>query len=385
MTKSWLEYANDQDSQKIYLADLELAQSNGSITTTTLRLSNVNHIDDSDNFYEGRFDGIPAFSRRLQEVLGGGKSQISFGRMEIRNPDDEAGNLDAYLQDYTWEGRGVSVRLGFEGQSTVDFKTVLTGVMGEPEYDDDTITVPVSDDQEYFVRRMLPSGSYSDTAPELLKTFLSNAGISNAKIEPTMFAAWSNANPFNCSFIASNATEIGTAIDNLLAGTCCWYGFNREGVFEVANFEAAASGASPDLDLTDVEILSCKVRRIKRYWKVRAGYWDMTASPPTQDPPTVSRELASIKNLNPLAVYGGTKTTLLTDSADAETVRDRWWGLLSVPHRVATVRAKVQPFTVKLGSVVSLARDRFSITGNWRVIGITENYAHNEVELELLQ
>lgn len=376
---TWDECADLPSSHKIYLVEMTLAkESGGSIETATQRFSLASYIDASDVYWNPLIVEMPTFTRRLQQVYGGASS-VTLGSLRLANGD---GALDAALEEYTWAGREVEIKLGFRGTS--EFRTVFKGVMGFPKAYDKYVTVPLYDLQALALNKYVPTGTYSDTVPNILSGWLAAIGIS---ADATLWASWASSNAFAAWYDVSTATTYKTALDSLLGGLCCWWGISRSGVFQVGTFEPLAGSEAPDLNLDQNNILSMSGEYLKDlYWKTGAAYWsDTSATPPVATSRTV--EDSDIETLCPLAKEGQAKTTHLTVQADCDTVKTRWWDLLSSQRRLWKVSSKVRPLRLGLYDVVNITRPRhgFDSGALARVIGFKENYSTNEVELELLQ
>ncbi len=384
MTLTWEQHAARQGSKKIYLAEIALLNIADGVTTHTLRLSDVPYVDDSNVFWEPRLKGIPLFSRKL-DVLGGSVS-VSYGSLEIANPNNHGDNLDEYIIGWAWLGQAVTVKMGFEGLPTADFRTVVTGVMGPPSFGPERIRVTVSDKQTFFSRKFLSADTYSDTVSNLLAEFLLQGGITS--IDTTMKAAWAANNNFAAWYKVddANTVTIASALELLLGGLCCWWGINRAGEFQIADLSIPNPSDSPDLELVEGFDLTGYSGAIspKHYWKRTVEYWsDTTATPATSA--TVSREDSTILDGNSLAMEGTTKSTLLTSVTDVEIVRDRYWNLFSVRRSVLSVTTKVKPFAVELGGIAAVGLRRYGIDQNLRIIGLTEDHQRNRITMELLK
>ena len=78
---TWDELVHEQQSQKIYLAELELARPDGA--TKTLRLSTHGvEAQLAGAYYDPRLVGVPDFSRRIQEVFFG-STLIAYGNLIV--------------------------------------------------------------------------------------------------------------------------------------------------------------------------------------------------------------------------------------------------------------------------------------------------------------
>lgn len=375
---TWAQYAAKPTSEKIYLAELELARDDGEggIETMTLYLS-TKGLDPAltDKFYAPRIKGVPAFSRRIQELFYG-KTQSAFGVLDILIGD---GGLDGYLTGWNWTGREVVLKLGFEGQDKDDFEVIFTGRMGLSSLTDAVLSLPILDFQEDCLVKKHAAYTNTDTLAKLVEAALGHAGIS-APTTSAIWIAWAAENNFQCYLDTDGTEAVSTILDRLLAPLACWWGFNRAGEFIIGTFKAPTedSGDAALILADDIEVLDFRQEDLDRYWSVTIQYYNVP--PATAE---VTESDSDIEDLNPLALEGGAKETALTAVGDANTVLARWWALLSAQRRVLTVTAKAQPLALKLHDQVRLTRDRFSFDENMRVIGFSENYSNSRTEMEL--
>ena len=378
MPVTWESLINRQESQKIYLAELELARYNdlNELETKTLYLSTqpINPIH-TDKYYEPRLQGVSNFNRRIQEIFYG-NTQVSYGDLSILIGD---GGLLSDIQDWNWAGRQIIIKLGFSELNITDYRTIFTGRMGQPRYTSNLLTVPIQDYQKDSLRKYYPSGTYNDTLPNLIQLGLDTIGVEK---DTALWDTWVAENNFNV-FLKTEGEAVSTVFDRLLTNLCCWWGFDREGKFQVATFKSPTDADTPILSLSQIEILRCDVEYLdKLYWKVGVRYYtDTSVDPPTTA--SVTREDSTIETLNPLSFEGDEKETCLTSETDAQTILDRWWDILSVQRRKVNITAKVQPFMLKLGSVVNVDYPKSGLSGNFRVVGFNENYINSQVAMEL--
>lgn len=376
---TWDELAQQQNSRKVYTAEITLARPDGlgGIETTTRLLSDrAIRPDLTDVYYEPRLGAIPYINAALQDVMLG-QSQATYGQLEILSPD---GGLDPDVVDWYWAGQPVVIKLGFDVLPVGEFRPVFTGRMGGPKPGDTVITVPIVDYQRDLLAAMLPDGDYAGTIPNLVQACLSEAGIT--AIDQAAWDAWAAANNFPAWF-RSQSRPISSVMDDLLAPLACWSTFDQAGAFVVGNLELPNTD-SPALSLIDdIEALDFAGDEWGRqYWKVSVEY--LTATGDSPDYATVSQEDGTIKALNPSATESAARRSCLTSEDDANTVKARWWSLFSGRRRVWSVSAKVLPLTLKLHDQVYLQRDRFSIAQNYRVVGLKKEPARNRATMELL-
>ena len=280
---------------------------------------------------------------------------------------------------WNWAGRKATIKLGFDGLHTDNYRIIFTGRMKQPYWDRQKLTFPQVDYQADCLRKYISAGTYTDTLPNLVQLCLDAAGITNK--DQAMWDAWAAENNFQ-AFLQTDGEAASTALDRLLAGLACWWGFDREGKFQISTFKTPLDTDIPDLEFSDgLELLSYKVKQLdKLYWKIGVQYYsDVTTDPPTTA--TVFHQDSAIESLNPLALEGSAKETCLTSETDAQTILDRWWNLLSVQKEVATITVKVQPLSVSLDSIVRL-NTRFG-SKLYKITSFKEFHTKNQVQLEL--
>lgn len=372
---TWSELIRRQRSKKILTATLTLARDNDGLETMPLRLSTHGiRPDMATNLYHPRLAGVPSLSQAIQEPFTG-QSQITYGQLEIINRDAA---LDDYLQNWWWTGQDVVIALGFPELTEAEYQTIFTGRMKQPEFTDGKVTVPIVDYQQVLLDQTLAADDYTDTVPNLVGTALDAAGITSK--DGAAWDAWAAENDFAAFYSCSSDTAVSTVLDALLAPIGCWYTFDRAGQFVVVTLAAPDSG-TPDLVLVDdVRVLKFNGKVWdKQYWKLTVEYVSRT-DPLEYD--EVSTEDSDILTFNPLATEGS-RRTVLTNSSDAETVRDRLWAIHSVHRRVDSYTAKIEPLALELGGQVAVTRrgGRYGIGGNHRVVSFDSNLIRSQVEM----
>lgn len=376
---TWDELAQQQQSRKVYTAEITLARPDGQggVETTTRLLSDrAIRPDLTDVYHEPRLKGVPYLNASLQDVMLG-KSQITYGQLEILAPD---GGMDDDLVGWYWAGQPVVIRLGFDALPVAEFRSVFTGRMEDAKFTDSVISVPIVDYQRDLLSTLLPEGDYSGTIPSLVQTCLTTAGIT--QIDQAAWDAWAGANNFPAWF-RSQKQAVSNVLDDLLAPLACWSTFDQNGSFVVGTLELPNDDAPVISLVDDIKALDFAADGWGRhYWKVTVEYLTATGDSPAYA--TVSQEDSAIKALNPSATESDTRRTCLTSATAADTIKARWWGLFSSRRRVFSVSAKVLPLTLKLHDQVYLRRDRFSIARNYRVVGLKKDLTKNRATMELL-
>ena len=374
-----------QNSRKISAFELELARPDGAggLETKTVYICDRPIAPGmTDVYYESRAKGVPYFRQSIQETRLG-KSQIGFGRLQILNGD---GALDDDLAGWIWQGRPVVHKLGFAELNTSEYRTIFTGRMEKPKRSNNVIDIPIKDHQADLWDVKYPAGTYTGTLATLVGDLLTAAGITS--IDATLWAAWAADNPFNCWYevTSDEGEEVGRLLDKLLAPLACWYAFSREGVFRVGTLQAP-DASTPELTIIGRELYGWDIEDQPRAWKVSVEYWTVTGTSPETGWVTPWSD-ADIKDLDDSATEEE-RTTLLTSSTDAETIRDRWAALISPQRYIATAELKVQPTLLELHDQVMPTGTRHSADSNWRAITIEERRGFgskkNRMKLELWQ
>lgn len=160
---SFLEWIDRPNSHKIYFADMRLAQlsvSAGTPETVAFYAATEDFLPPPGSIieYDGYLAGIPRYERRMQEVFFG-RSFPSFGQLTLHN---DKGTLDELFSKSFTKDQDITIRLGGPPSELryAHFGTVLHGIMGQQILHDDTIDIPVFDDQRKFKRR-IPTDTFT--------------------------------------------------------------------------------------------------------------------------------------------------------------------------------------------------------------------------------
>jgi hypothetical protein len=374
--KTFEECLADPNSRKIWAIEATLKQPGVPVLSKEIRYSDQSIHPDmrSGGKYKSRLKEVAYYRQRMQEVFTG-LSQRSFGEFHIWNPD---GELDDLVTDWIWSGNPVVCKLGFPELDTVDFKPMFTARMGLPKRkDDDYIAVPVMDYQQDFYNHEYTVAYTQDTVANHVDAILTDVG--GITKDTTLWSAWAAENNFNIYFGATGE-KASRCLDRILAPFACWYDFDRENKFRVGTFKAPDL-STPELVLADnKEILEGGYHcdELIQYWEVIIEYISATPSTYSQ----VSRNDSSILDTG-IPKKTLKRRTLLRSSTDAQTIRDRWWDLRSVPRRKTKLETFTRPFTLKQHDQLALSAPRYSLGGdNQRIIGFTIKPAKDTVTLE---
>jgi hypothetical protein len=287
--------------------------------------------------------------------------------------------------------------------------TRIVGTPAASEYGVDAATgfvtvggAPLTEQVTCDVKGAKPGGTYLTTVADIVEEIVTGqGGLGAGDLDSASFTALNTANGSTVGIYfdgASNKTVL-EVLDELLASIGGYYGFDRSGKFEVGRLEAP--GGTPAATFTDVEILeidrqatALPVHRVRLGYQpngtvqvefqlnggATAGRRAFTA----RDFRHVSAEDGSVLTKHPLAGDLEVKT-LLDGSADASTEASRLLDLYKADRDLFRVRVKTQPFALELADTVQLSYPRFGLDAgkDFRVIGLVEDAAINEVELTL--
>ncbi|GEM_PF-7103673 len=380
---TWQEYAQRPSSIKIYVAEISVADpDNPTADRETLYFSSDAISPElTDVYHEPCIKSLPTFARSLQAISLGGTS-ATYGTLTVLIGD---GHLDSKIAGRLFAGAPVVIKSGFDGLPVANFKEIFTGhISASPKWTDTQLSIPLADGVGKFLDHKLTEQNLSGALPTVINTLLTSADIPADKRDSAMWDAWSAANTFSVWLPISANQTLASALDLLLAPLGCWYGFGRDGLFRIGTFGAPAADATPVAELTDIELTKFSGERNhgNHAWKVVVSYYSTTGDNP--DTSEVSWEDSAIKELNPAAVEMS-KTTALTSSTQANSIRDRWKDIFAARRLVADFTAKVQLFGVQLGDVVRVTRDRFDLNSLYIAQKVTDNMNGDSVSLELFR
>ncbi|WP_432736114.1 hypothetical protein [Maridesulfovibrio sp. FT414] len=379
---SWEQFADKPQSVKIYIAEISVADSvNPSAAREVLRFSSeaIKPVH-TDHYYEPCIKTLPVFNRSLQSLTFG-RTSATFGTLVLLMG---GGHLDPLIAGKLFAGSPVTVKSGFEGLNVSEFKELFTGrIAASPSWSDSQLTVPLTNGVGELLEHKLTEQKLSGALPTVLSTVLDAAGVGADKRDSSMWDVWKAENSFNVWFPVSKDQTVASVLDALLPPLGCWFGFDRTGKFQVSGFGAPAEGATPSFELTDLELTSFSEKNHGSYaWKVTVSHFSVTGdNPETAD---VSWEDTAVKDLNPSAVEISRKTAL-TSATDASTIRDRWKNLFAQRRLVASATAKSRLFSLELGDVVRVTRDRLDLNNLFVVQNLTDDLNRSSVSLELFR
>jgi hypothetical protein len=246
-----------------------------------------------------------------------------------------------------------------------------------------------------------PSGSYKSTADQIIRLLVTTYGglTDPGDLDTASFTALNTANSSVVGIYVSSATAMQTILDAIANSVSAFYGFKRDGTFQVGRVEAPA--ASADASFTAVEVI--ELERMATAIPPYRTVIDHTRNFTVQDSDRVSASTTDarrtfienqyrnetntdtgVQTIHPEAPTLAV-TTLLTTAANAATEAARLQALFGADRDFYKVKLKTQPFTLELNDTVQITFARYNLTSGkkFRVISLIEDAANNEIDLEL--
>ena len=261
-------------SKKIYKLDSTLSRPDGGGGVETLPLRICTHgiiPSQADDYYLPVLAGVPNYRISISQLARNGRAVRSYGSVDLITT---GGDLDTELDDWEWDGRPVSISLGFDELHTSQYQPVITGRWDLPQQvistNGEKTGIRIVDYQADLLNTTIPEGEYTETVPNLVSGFLTTAGITD--IDSTLWSAWAAENNF-AAWIKSNDDSAATLLQRLIPPLSCYYNFNRAGQFIVGTIKAPDAG-TPELYLNDEYDETIRLKRSfeHQYWRIVVEY-----------------------------------------------------------------------------------------------------------------
>ena len=277
-------------------------------------------------------------------------------------------------------------------QYAVDVATGFVTVGGAP------LTEQVTCD----VKGAKPGGTYLTTVADIVEEIAtSQGGLGAGDLDSASFTALNTANSAVVGVYVEGTTNraVLEVLDELIASIGGYYGFDRSGKFEVGRLEAP--GGTPAATFSEVEILEIdRQATALPVHRIRLGYqpnWTVQVEFQLQGGATAGRRAFTARDFRHVTALDGSVLTkhplagdlevktLLDGSADAGTEASRLLDLYKADRDLFRVRVKTQPFALELANTVRLSYPRYGLDAgkDFRVVGLVEDAAINEIELTL--
>lgn len=251
------------------------------------------------------------------------------------------------------------------------------------------------------VKGSKPGGTYLTTVADIIQHLVEDhAGFTYpGDFDTASFTALNTANSATVGVYDRDTITLAQLLDRLINTIGGFYGFDRDGKFQVGRVELASGTADAEFDSTNIIEITRLASAVPNY-QVRVNhkrnYRTMTESDFGSGITTAQRDFlvreyktSIAEDTNVLTPYPNS-TALIVDSlfastTDADTEASRLLTIYKTQRDVYRILVKTQPYTLKLNDVVKITFNRYNLSSGklFRVIGIVEDAANNEVELEL--
>jgi len=246
-------------------------------------------------------------------------------------------------------------------------------------------------------------GSWSGAAANIVRYIVQTyGGFDSSRINLTSIDALNALNNSAVGFYAAlEPSNVLDVLDALVDSVGGWFAFDRDGLFTVGRFAAPEGDASLiELDEHDIVRGSASRQRFGDVlYRVTVGYrpnWtvqnegelagsvpvDVRANYTLPQRVTNAVESTPVQQKHTLAKEQRFDTLLYDESA-ADSERNRRFSLYSKLRNVYTFTAKLRPYEVELGNVLTVEMERLNLAGGrqGRVFRLAETPAKNEVEV----
>lgn len=256
--------------------------------------------------------------------------------------------------------------------------------------------------------RSTHAGTYTDRLGGVIEALLrQEAGFIADKIDNSTMRTFKSDMDLPVGIAVTEPKEILNVIDELIAGLLVFYGMSREGTFQINKFKDPSPGPAK-LGLSfaeDVEIRDpFELHLSDQRWRVQLGYdnnetvqndssvagsvTEQRRAWSFQPFRTVVASDQSIKDMHNYAEEEEIIVTRLIKRNDAQTAANERLAILGTAdpkkqRHVISAPFGVQPTVIDLGDIVNLQRDRYQISGFYRVIGIEEDFVKSKINLEI--
>lgn len=251
------------------------------------------------------------------------------------------------------------------------------------------------------VKGSKPSGTYLETVADIIQHLVEDhAGFTYPDdFDTASFTALNTANSATVGVYDRDTISLADLLDRLINTIGGFYGFDRNGKFQVGRVELASGTPDAEFDSTNIIEITRLASAVPNY-QARVGYKrnyrvmsesDFDASITTAKRDELLREQSfEIATDSSILTPYPNSTALIVDSlfassSDAATEASRLLTLYKTQRDVYKILVKTQPYTLKLNDVVKITFNRYNLSSGklFRVISIVEDAANNEVELEL--
>ena len=251
------------------------------------------------------------------------------------------------------------------------------------------------------VKGAKPGGVYLDAAADIVQHLADNfAGLTYpGDFDTASFTALNAANSAAVGTYDRDGVSLAQVLDRLINTVGGFYGFNRSGKFQVGRVDLASGTADAEFDSTSLIEITRLASEIPNH-QVRINYkrnHRMMSESDFHSSVTDAQRDFLVREFNVetaddaaiLTAYPNSKAlivdSLFAGSTPASAEAARLLTIYKTQRDVYRILVKTQPYTLNLNDVVKITFNRYNLTNGklFRIIGIVEDAANNEVELEL--
>jgi len=251
------------------------------------------------------------------------------------------------------------------------------------------------------VKGSKPGGTYLETVADIIQHIVEDhAGFTYpGDFDTASFTALNSANSSTVGVYDQDMTTVANVLDRLINTIGGFYGFDRDGKFQVGQVALATGSADAEFDKTTIIEITRQASAVPNY-QVRVGYKknyrvmsesDFGSSVTDANRDFMLREGdTAIATDTAIQTPYPNSTALIVDSffagsSAASTEATRLLNIYKTQRDFYRILVKTQPYTLKLNDVVKITFNRYNLSSGklFRVISIVEDAANNEVELEL--
>lgn len=254
--------------------------------------------------------------------------------------------------------------------------------------------------------------AYLTKTGEIIRDLVSRVGplTDPGDLNTTSFSDLDTAVPYTVGLYIRDRRNLLDALDELVLGIRGYYGFDRNGLFEVGRLEAPSGSAVMEIDgkleiFGDLRVEMDEIPQLRtrlgyqRNWTVqgsdldRVGLGGELAGGVTNarrgflanEYRTASASDSAVKTAHLSALDPERLPTLIDSLTDANTEASRQQTLFGTQRFRYEVEGAVGPYQLKLNDPVTLKDARFGLAAGvlCRVIGIRESLLDNRVEVML--
>ena len=251
------------------------------------------------------------------------------------------------------------------------------------------------------VKGSKPGGTYLESAADIIQHIVEDhAGFTYpGDFDTASFTALETANSSTLGIYDRDMTTVANVLDRIINTVGGFYGFDRDGKFQVGRVELPTGVADAEFDSTNIIEITRMASAVPNY-QVRVGYkknyrsmsetdFDSSITDANRNYMVGDGDLSIAEDTAVQTPYPNSIAlivdSLFAGSSAASTEATRLLTLYKTQRDFYRILVKTQPYTLKLNDVVKITFNRYNLGSGklFRVISIVEDAANNEVELEL--